>query len=41
VLLTVWADLGERMRTHLDSFTLADMVARSQGRVPALGPSVG
>jgi hypothetical protein len=29
------------MRTHLDSFTLADMVARSQGRVPALGPSVG
>ena len=41
VLLTVWADLGERMRTHLDSFTLADMVARAQGRVPVLGQSAG
>jgi len=36
VLLTVWADVGEHMRTHLDSFNLADMVARAQGRVPAL-----
>jgi Rrf2 family iron-sulfur cluster assembly transcriptional regulator len=33
VLLTVWADLGEHMREHLDSFTLADMVARAQGNV--------
>ena len=36
VLLTVWADLGEHMRTHLDSYNLADMVARAQGRAPAL-----
>jgi len=35
VLLTVWADVGEHMRTHLDSFNLADMVDRAQGRVPA------
>jgi hypothetical protein len=24
------------MRTHLDSFNLADMVARAQGRVPSV-----
>jgi len=36
VLLTVWADVGEHMRTHLDSFNLADMVARAQGRVPSV-----
>jgi len=31
--------VGEHMRTFLDSFTLADMVARAQGRVPTpLGP---
>ena len=35
VLLTVWADVGEHMRTLLDSFNLADMVARAQGRGPA------
>ena len=29
VLLAVWADVGEHMRTHLDSFTLADMVERA------------
>jgi Rrf2 family iron-sulfur cluster assembly transcriptional regulator len=33
VLLTVWSDLGEHMRQHLDSFTLADMVARARGNV--------
>ena len=33
ILLAVWADVGEHMRRHLDSFTLADMVARAQGRV--------
>jgi len=32
VLLSVWADVGEHMRTHLDSFTLADMATRAQGR---------
>ena len=31
VLLSVWADVGEHMRQHLDSFTLADMVSRSRG----------
>jgi Rrf2 family protein len=35
VLLDVWADVGQHMRTHLDSFNLADMVARAQGRAPA------
>jgi len=29
VLLAVWADVGEHMREHLDSFTLADMVRRA------------
>ena len=32
VLLAVWADVGEHMRQHLDSFTLADMVSRSRGQ---------
>ena len=41
VLLTVWADVGEHMRTHLDSFNLADMVARAQGRMPALRQTAG
>ncbi|MBO0731617.1 MAG: Rrf2 family transcriptional regulator [Acidimicrobiaceae bacterium] len=31
VLLAVWADVGEHMRRHLDSFTLADMVERARG----------
>ena len=30
VLLDVWADVGMHMRRHLDSFTLADMVARAR-----------
>jgi Rrf2 family iron-sulfur cluster assembly transcriptional regulator len=30
VLLAVWADVGDHMRIHLDSFTLADMVKRAQ-----------
>ncbi len=38
VLLSVWADVGEHMRQHLESFTLADMVTRSQGR-PPLAPA--
>ncbi len=32
VLLSVWAEVGEVMRRELQSFTLADMVARSLGR---------
>ena len=35
VLLAVWAEVGKRMRTHLQSFTLADMVDQAQGKVPA------
>ena len=35
VLLAVWAEVGGHMRRHLDSFTLADMVARAQGTVTA------
>jgi Rrf2 family protein len=38
VLLTVWAEVGEHMRQHLDSFTLADMVARARGGLLSVGP---
>ena len=31
VLLAVWAEVGEHMRRHLDSFSLADMAARAGG----------
>ncbi len=31
VLLAVWHDVGEHMRSHLSSYTLADMAARAQG----------
>jgi Rrf2 family protein len=31
ILLTVWADVGNHMRQHLDSFTLADIAASAQG----------
>ena len=30
VLLDVWADVGDHMRRYLDSYTLADCVARAQ-----------
>jgi Rrf2 family iron-sulfur cluster assembly transcriptional regulator len=33
-LLAVWSEVGGLMREHLDSFTLADMVARAQGLAP-------
>jgi len=39
VLLTVWADLGEHMRQHLDTYTLADMVTRSRGIPVTSGPA--
>ena len=32
VLLAVWADVGETIRTHLQSYSLADMVDRAQGQ---------
>jgi Rrf2 family protein len=35
-LLAVWSDVGELMRRHLDSFTLADMVATARGMAPAV-----
>jgi Rrf2 family iron-sulfur cluster assembly transcriptional regulator len=31
VLLGVWADVGNHMREHLASFTLADMVTQARG----------
>jgi Rrf2 family protein len=31
VLLALWAEVGDHMRQHLDSFTLADMVTRAAG----------
>lgn len=31
VLLAVWADVGQHMRQHLDSFTLGDMVRQARG----------
>ncbi|MGH9046527.1 MAG: RrF2 family transcriptional regulator [Acidimicrobiales bacterium] len=40
VLLTFWAEVGEKMRQHLASFTLADMVSKVQrngGVVPVPG----
>ena len=34
VLLGVWADVGNHMREHLSSFTLADMVLQARGVRP-------
>jgi len=31
VLLDLWSEVGQHMREHLDSFTLADMVERARG----------
>ena len=38
ILLAVWSEVGHHMRTHLDSFTLADMVDRARGPVVPLAP---
>ncbi len=38
VLLAVWSEVGEHMRSHLDSFTLADMVRRARGWTSELKP---
>ena len=38
VLLAVWADVGEHMRHHLDSFTLKDMVTRARGDASPVSP---
>ena len=34
VLLAVWAEVGARMRSQLDSYTLDDMVERAKGNAP-------
>ena len=34
VLLAVWADVGEHMRKHLDSFSLEEMVRQATGAPP-------
>jgi Rrf2 family protein len=41
VLLVVWADLSDRMRHHLDSFRLSDMVARTRATGADLSTPVG
>ncbi len=38
VLLAVWADVGNHMREHLASFTLADMVQQARGLQPKRRP---
>ncbi|MDH2903181.1 MAG: Rrf2 family transcriptional regulator [Actinomycetota bacterium] len=38
VLLAVWADVGNHMREHLASFTLADMVLQARGLQPQRRP---
>ena len=40
VLLAVWAEVGRHMRSHLDSFTLADMVGQARG-MQGVSPSPG
>jgi Rrf2 family iron-sulfur cluster assembly transcriptional regulator len=40
VLLAVWADVGEAIRTYLQSFTLADMVDRARGGGPQGAPAL-
>ncbi len=41
VLLAVWAGISGRIRTHLDSFTLADIVAMSRGQADWPDPVLG
>ena len=36
VLLGVWSDVGEHMRSHLDGYTLADCVRQARGWAPPL-----
>jgi Rrf2 family protein len=38
VLLTVWGEVGTHMRSHLSSYTLADMVDRARG-IPVPTPT--
>jgi Rrf2 family iron-sulfur cluster assembly transcriptional regulator len=41
VLLGVWADVGNHMREHLSSFTLADMVDQARGGRPVARTHTG
>ncbi len=41
VLLGVWADVGNHMREHLSSFTLADMVSQARGGRPVARTHTG
>jgi Rrf2 family iron-sulfur cluster assembly transcriptional regulator len=41
ILLGVWADVGFHMRTHLDGYTLADMVEAARGNRPPLRAHAG
>lgn len=41
VLLGVWADVGNHMREHLASFTLADMVVQARGGRPVARTHAG
>ncbi len=34
VLLAIWNDLGDRMRRHLDSYTLSDLCRTARGEAP-------
>jgi DNA-binding IscR family transcriptional regulator len=36
----VWADVGEHMRTHLDGFTLADMVTQARANSVPVYPLI-
>jgi Rrf2 family iron-sulfur cluster assembly transcriptional regulator len=38
VLLAVWSEVGEQMRQHLDSYTLAEMVQRARGNQLTTAP---
>jgi Rrf2 family iron-sulfur cluster assembly transcriptional regulator len=38
VLLAVWSEVGESMRQHLDSYTLAEMVQRARGNQLTTAP---
>jgi Rrf2 family iron-sulfur cluster assembly transcriptional regulator len=35
VLLALWSEVGDLLRDHLSSYSLADMVARARGTKPA------
>jgi len=39
ILLSVWSELGEQIRTQLEALSLADMVARSLGTATAAATS--